>query len=190
MTQASIKERVAALNPQNAQLKSCSEILLFVADLNRTSVVCQENNAPYVVTDNHDALITATTDASLACQNAAIASESLGYGTVIVGGIRRNSLQLIELCSLPDYCLPLFVLCIGKATDTPDVKPRLPEEVSVFENSYPEINYSKIREYDATLKAYRDTGVESPWTQKFINYFSSNRLAVTTTALKKQKFIS
>lgn len=184
-----IKKKLVELNPRNSQIKNCSEALLFVADLNRTRVVSEENQTFYDVTNNYDALITATTDASLACENAVIASESLGYGTVIVGGIRRNSMEIIDLCSLPEYCLPLFILCIGSATDNPEIKPRLPKEVSVFEDQYSEIDYSKICDYDITIKKYRDTGIDRPWIQKFVNYFKSNKLKVTESALRKQKFI-
>lgn len=104
------------------------------------------------MTNNYDALLTATTDASLACENAVIAAESLGYGTVIVGDIRRTSLEIIELCHLPEYTFPLFVLCIGYAVDTPNIKPRLPQELVVFENNYHSIDYLHIKKYDATIK--------------------------------------
>ncbi|MFK4565465.1 nitroreductase family protein [Enterococcus sp. UD-01] len=184
-----IKEKLVRLNPGNSQIKECSEAILFVADLNRTRTVSEKNQTYYDVTNNYDALIMATTDASLACENAVIASESLGYGTVIVGGIRRNSMEIIELCDLPEFCLPLFLLCIGKATDNPEKKPRLPKEISIFEDRYSAIDYSKICEYDATMKKYRDTGVDRPWIQKFVNFFKSNKLEVTETALRKQKFI-
>lgn len=189
LTDKTIRKKLVTMNPNNPQLADCSEALLFVADLKRTQIISQKNQTNYDVTNNYDALLTATTDASLACENAVIASESLGYGTIIVGGIRRNNLEIIELCHLPEYTLPLFVLCIGNAKDTPNIKPRLPKEVVIFENIYESIDYSQIQDYDRTIKNFRDTGIDQPWTQKFLSYFQKNKLSITNDVLKKQKFI-
>ncbi|AMC92958.1 hypothetical protein AOC36_02845 [Erysipelothrix larvae] len=189
LTDSKLKQKLVELNPNNPQIKECSEAILFIADLYRTSIVSAENGSVYDVTDNHDALLTAVSDATLACENALVAAESLGYGTVIVGGIRRNGLDIIELCKLPQYTVPLFILCIGKATDSTKIKPRLPKNITLFENEYKRIDYNSMCQYDDTMKKYRDTGIDKPWISKFVHYFKKNKLQVTTTVLRKQRLI-
>lgn len=189
LSSPSIRQTLSQLNPNNSQLNDCSEVLLFIADLNRTQLISKDNNIKYDITNNLDALLTATTDASLACENALIASESLGYGTVIVGGIRRQSDEIIKICHLPVLTFPLFILCIGKSLDQPGLKPRLPEEVVLFENQYKSINYSSLIAYDETMKNFRDTGIDKPWTTKIGTYFKKNKLELTNHVLKEQKFI-
>jgi nitroreductase len=68
-------------------------------------------------------------------QNVAIAAESEGLGICYIGGVRNNPQQISELLSLPDHVYPVFGMCLGYPAHQPDVKPRLPVEAILKEDS-------------------------------------------------------
>ena len=121
-----LREKLVAINPTNPHMLHSSVFLLFVADLKRTQMVARKEQVAYEITDSLNPLIIATTDASLALQNAVIATESLGLGSVIVGSVRNQIEAVSKLFNLPDYVYPVAGLSIGKPTVEMQIKPRLP----------------------------------------------------------------
>ncbi|MEG7759877.1 nitroreductase family protein, partial [Listeria monocytogenes] len=75
-----------------------------------------------------DLLMVAATDIGLCMQNALTAAESLGYGTICIGGLRRNIAATAEFLNLPEFVMPVVGLCIGVPDVEAPVKPRLPKE--------------------------------------------------------------
>lgn len=71
----------------------------------------------------------ATIDAALAAQNATIAAESLGLGTVYIGGIRNQPVRVTETIQLPPHLFTVFGLCVGYPDEAKPaaIKPRLPQ---------------------------------------------------------------
>ena len=113
--------------------------------------------------------IIATTDCTLAAQNAVVAAESLGLGICYIGGIRNDPQQVADLLELPDQVYPVFGLCLGWPDQDPMLKPRLPLSVTLKEERYDESNDAEgIASYDETLRDYyieRTGGKrESTWT--------------------------
>ena len=70
-----------------------------------------------------------------ALQTAAIA---LGYGTTVIGAIRKNSKEIIKMLGLPKYAFPLIGSTIGVPAERPltRVKPRVPLDTFAFEDKY------------------------------------------------------
>ena len=70
-----------------------------------------------------------------ALQTAAIA---LGYGTTVIGAIRKNSKEIIKMLGLPKYVFPLIGSTIGVPAERPltRVKPRVPLDTFAFEDKY------------------------------------------------------
>ncbi|MDD4797481.1 MAG: nitroreductase family protein, partial [Eubacteriales bacterium] len=78
-------------------------------------------------------------DALIAAQNAVVAAEALGLGSCYIGDILEQVETHRELLYLPDYVLPVAMLCIGHATDQQKArkKPcRFEKECIVMENGY------------------------------------------------------
>lgn len=184
-----VRKQLVEWNPGNPHMLESSVFLIFVADLKRTQAVSEEYNVVYDVTGNLDALITATTDAALACENAVVATESLGLGCVVVGSVRKHSQEIIKLLDLPEYTLPLFGLSIGKPTVEMRVKPRLPEETVVHYEKYQPLDYQNIKDYDETMETFREARETKLWSKKFADYFEKNTAEKTNQVLKEQKFI-
>lgn len=131
-----IRQQLVEWNPGNPHMLNSSVFLLFVADLKRTQQIAQQQDVPYPVDDGLHPLIIATTDTSLALQNAIIASESLGLGVVPVGSVRNNIEEISDLLHLPDYVYPVAGLSIGKPIVDMKVKPRLPEKAVIHYDTY------------------------------------------------------
>ncbi|MBM7708513.1 nitroreductase family protein [Enterococcus lemanii] len=185
----SIRQKLVALNPGNPQILKSSLFILFVADLKRTKIIADELKVPYQINDSLHPLIIATTDASLALQNAIIASEALGFGVVPVGSIRNQIEEVSELLHLPDYVYPLCGLSIGKPATSVAIKPRLPQEAVVHFDTYKPYDQKYLRDYEATMTRFGEKRETKTWTKKFADYFSEDSNKHFDRYLKKQKLI-
>jgi hypothetical protein len=107
---------------------------------------------------SHDALdylesfVVATVDASLAAQNATVAAESLGLGTVYIGGIRNHPAEVAQILNLPPSVYAVFGLCVGYPNpEAPAaIKPRLPQAAVLHRETY------KLAEQEEAIAHYND----------------------------------
>lgn len=175
ITDENLRSQIAALQPANPQVATCSTFLIFIADLHRSELCSQAYNGTFTAASHSDNLITAVTDASLAAQNAVVAAESLGYGTCYIGGIRMIAADIIELLNLPKNTFPLFGLCIGMPDIEMRVKPRLPEHTVYAENRYPDDQTLSdgLEAYEQTMTEFGEVREKLPYREKFARYYSS-----------------
>ncbi|MCD5002257.1 nitroreductase family protein [Enterococcus saccharolyticus] len=184
-----IRQQLVEWNPGNPHILKSSVFLLFLADLKRTQRISERHHVNYPIDEGLHPLIIATTDASLALQNAIIASESLGLGVVPVGSVRNNIEEISELLHLPDYVYPVAGLSIGKPIVDMKVKPRLPEAAVVHYDTYKPYEDKVIDDYEQTMLAFGEARETKPWTKKFADYFESKPASNVDRYLKKQKLI-
>lgn len=97
-----------------------SRLLVYFADHNRLVASARalgHVHEPNTLTN----LITATVDATLAAQNAALAARSLGVDYLPTNGVHRGDMsRLWKLLDLPPtYCFPVIALVLGYATEEP-----------------------------------------------------------------------
>lgn len=182
-----IRKKLVEWNPGNPQIEQCSAFLLFLGDLHRTKMVSEKYQSDYLVEESIEPILLATTDAALAIENAVIAVESLGLGSVIVGSIRKHGKEITELLQLPKQTFPLFGLCIGKPIVEMKVKPRLPEAAVVHFDSYQPYTYKLIEAYDQTMTTFGEARETKKWSQKFVDFFAMEPTLVTDQLLKNQK---
>ena len=112
--------------------------LVWLADLARLNDIASARGTEVEGTQFFELFLVAVIDAALAAQNAVIAAESLGLGTVYVGAIRNNVPAVARLLGLPPQVMPVFGLTIGypdPETRT-DIKPRLPQNVVLHREVY------------------------------------------------------
>ena len=153
------KELLQKLCFDQKYISECSVFLIFCADFYRTSLAFEkagktkEEFTQYMT--NIEPLIIGSHDVGIAIQNAVVAAESLGLGTVDVGGVRLNIKDVDKELNLPKYVIPLIGLCVGYPDDEPQLKPRLPMKGICFEDKY-DVQKAKegIDEYDEIYKKY------------------------------------
>ncbi|HMP42460.1 MAG TPA: NADPH-dependent oxidoreductase, partial [Roseiflexaceae bacterium] len=136
--QADRKERLSLLAGDQAHIRACPLFLVWLADLSRLERVASQRELPHAALDYTEMFLLAAIDATLAAQNAVVAAESLGLGTVYIGGIRNRPLDVAAELNLPPRVFPVFGLCVGwPDPERPAVpKPRLPQAAVLHHESY------------------------------------------------------
>ena len=148
---------LAALANHQPYIESAAEFLVFCADMNRAARCCDWHDAS-ANTGFTEQFIIATVDASLVAQNIVVAAESAGLGICYIGALRNNPAEVSSLLELPQNTYPVFGLCLGWPDQDPEVKPRLPLEIMLRENSYGgDVDFERLADYDDVIRAYYQT---------------------------------
>ena len=129
------RAKLASLANNQAYVETAAEVLVFCADMNRAASCCDLHGAE-ANTGFTEQFIIATVDAALVAQNIVVASESAGLGICYIGALRNNPSEVSTVLDLPHDTYPVFGLCLGWPDQDPEVKPRLPIDVVLRENSY------------------------------------------------------
>lgn len=141
----------------NRHVSTAAEFLVFCADLRRAGACCEKYEKPFHGGYTEQFLI-ATIDATLMAQNVVVAAESAGLGICYIGGVRNQPREISDLLALPKGVYPVFGLCLGYPDQSPEVKPRLPLQVVLKEDSYSdEGDAALIDEYDDRVREYYRT---------------------------------
>lgn len=158
VTDAGKRQQLAQLAGGQRHIEQAPLILLWVADLARASALAAAAGQPAEALDYMESYTLAAVDAALAAQNAVVAAESLGLGTVYIGGLRNDPQAVAELAGLPEKAVVLFGLVVG----WPDparpaaIKPRLPQSVVLHHETYEAAGQgARIAAYDATARAFQ-----------------------------------
>lgn len=161
--------------------------LLFCADLHRFR--SQANLPDMEVFSNTEAYTVGVVDAALAAQKALIAAQVNGIYGVFVGGVRNNMPLMKELFQLPDFVMPLFVMCLGYPKEPlPEQRPRFPMPVILHQDRYEDENWVPyMKDYNEEVRQYftRFNGRESEygWVERSSHAISSKtRYEVTDFA--------
>jgi len=184
------KERLAELCGNQQHIKEAPIFLVFCMDFYRTELAANLENTAFGAADQSDLLLVGATDAGIALANAITAAESLGLGTVPIGGIRRNAPEVVEYLQLPKYVLPISGLSIGFPAEDPGVKPRLPKESYVHKETYNSDQIGSLKEYNDIFKQYlQERGSEQAnWTNRVANFYKQPYYPSLGPLLKKQGF--
>jgi nitroreductase len=172
------KRAVSELAGRQRHIVDCPLFLAWIADLHRTAVLAEARKIPHEGLDFLEMFVMAVVDAALAAQNAVVAAESLGLGTVYIGGLRNHPEQLAELLRLPPMSFAVFGLCVGWPDRKAEVvKPRLPQNVVLHRETYRASAPSDgIDEYDAVMEAFyarTGMGVAGGWSEHSAQRVSS-----------------
>lgn len=132
------KEELATLAGNQAHIRQCPLFLVWLADLARLAHIAESRGIFYDGLDYLEMFLMATVDAALAAQNATVAAESLGLGTVYIGAMRNKPLEVAEVLQLPPSVFAVFGLCVGypEPNIAFSVKPRLPQTAILHRETY------------------------------------------------------
>ncbi len=191
ITNENLKAQLAELSG-NRHVKDCAAFFVCCADLKRLEKACEKHGAE-IKSDTVEDFIVATVDVSLFAQNLALAAESLGYGICYIGGIRNNPEEVSQLLHLPDKVYPVFGMTVGVPNESHAVKPRLPVEAILHDNTYDENKYDELlEEYDRTTNEYykgRTTNQKDvTWTGSMSAFMSKEKRMHMKEFLNKKGF--
>ncbi len=147
------KTKLSKLCGNQKHVEQSSLFLVFCADLHRLAKINKGKGYSYTG-DYTELFIVATVDAALVADRALMAAQALGYGGVMVGGIRNKIEEVADLLNLPELTYPLMGMSLGEPIDTPKIKPRLHKDAIYQKEKYDDSKVDEfIEEYDATIDA-------------------------------------
>lgn len=165
------KARLAALAGNQKHIVEAPVFLLWLIDLHRLEGLGQARAVPSEGLGFLETFLLGAVDTSLAAQSAVVALESLGLGSVYIGGIRNRPAEVASELGLPPHVFALFGLVVGRPDPAApaSVKPRLPQEAVLFRERYGRPgSKGALAVYDQNLREFqREQGLpERDWTEQ------------------------
>jgi len=163
-----LKAKMATLAGNQPWIDQAPLLVVGCADLRRARLAVHAQGYRYTA---HDVrmLISATADVTVGLQNASLVAQSLGYGTVLLGGVLNGSLEIASELGLPERVVPIVGLAVG----TPDLAAwpeptgRLPRELLIHHDGWSlsaDEERERIEAYDALTRERGDfEGRRTPW---------------------------
>lgn len=161
VTDAQLREQLTKVGLQDYVLHA-PVYLVFIIDTARNAAILRQAGASeediQTIAGNAKVFFEGFTDACLMAQNVATAVESLGLGVNYLGNIHNDTARVIDLLNLPKYTFPVVAMTLGWPNQKPQLKPRIPTNLRVMDNSYaPAPNWTAaLSEYDQLMRTYYD----------------------------------
>lgn len=166
------KARLATLAGNQQFINAAPLFLIWVADLSRARRLAERAGTALEAADYLESTILGFVDAALAAQNAVVAAESLGLGTVFVGAIRNRPEEVAAELGLPPRAVAAFGLAVGTPdpTEHAGIKPRLPQAAVLHHERYDAATAdSHIPTYDERLGEYNARhGAPGNWSERVL----------------------
>lgn len=171
-----IKEQLWESHFKQDMVKQAPVILTFVADFNRFNKWCEYRNAEPGY-DNFLSFYTASIDALLAAQNAALQAEDLGLGICYLGTTTYMAKKIIDILDLPKGVVPVTTVVIGHPAESPSLTDRLPIEGIVHYEKYNDYTEEDINRIYAEKEALDSTKalIEENGKESLAQIFTDNR---------------
>lgn len=147
------RRRLAQAANGQAHVRESGLFLVWLADLNRATTLARGHGIEPEGLEFLEMFLMASVDAALAAQNAVVAAEAQGLGTVYIGALRNRPEEVAEILELPPRVFALFGLCVGHVEPDakPAVKPRLPQSVVLSTDRYQPVSREVVADYDRTM---------------------------------------
>ncbi len=146
------RQALAPLHFNQPMVAQAPVILTFCADLNRFHKWCAQRQSEKAY-DNFMWFCNGMIDATIAAQNAVVAAESFGLGTVYLGTTTYTADKIIDFFNLPEGVVPVTTVVLGYPDETPPLTDRLPIEAVVHHETYKDYNPKAIDDlYEAKEK--------------------------------------
>lgn len=157
ITDPKIKQSIAEICNQE-YVATAPELLIFIVDQHRNQAIALEKSVSQEYAADIDRFFQGYTDACITAQNILVAAETMGLGVVYLGSILNDSRRMCQLLKLPSLTFPVVGLGIGYPNQHPEKKPRMKQELRVFENQYRIFEHylEEIKSYDEEMENYYD----------------------------------
>jgi len=152
------RKQIADLAGPQPWVEQAPVFLVFCADTTRLESACDLHGVT-AETGWAEQFVVATVDTALVAQNLMVAAESMGLGGVFIGGIRNDPKKVCDLLEIPDHAYPVFGMCLGYPERPPGIKPRLPLDLVLREDTFHDScrkneETQNLNAYDRTIQDY------------------------------------
>jgi nitroreductase len=150
------KERLAELAGGQGHIARSQVFVAFAADVHRLGLAAELHGV--VPATGLEYTITPIVDAAIVGEAAQVAAESFGLGAVMVGGMRREPLEVAKVLGLPRGVFVVYGMSLGwpshdHAAD--GLKPRLPDDLVIHHDEYSDDEARDLIEaYDRELAEF------------------------------------
>lgn len=171
VTDPNVKAVLARAAAGQKHIEQCPLFLVFLADLSRAERMAERAGGSLSNLRYLETFLVAAIDASIAAQNAALAAESLGLGTVYIGALRNDPEAVSAALGLPQGAMGVFGLCVGYAdpASPSGVRPRLPQAAVLHHERYDAADEpAQVAAYDRIFAASPGGG-GGTWTARVLN---------------------
>jgi hypothetical protein len=163
------KQRLAHYAGDQPHIVDAPLFLVWLVDLNRLEHIGEVAGRRVEAIEFLETFLLGAIDTSLAAQNAVLAAESIGLGTVYTGGIRNRPAEVAAELGLPPQVFALFGMAVGRPDPAApaSVKPRLPQDAVLFREQYGNDDGDRaLSAYDRRLRTFQqEQGLaEQDWT--------------------------
>lgn len=175
---------------------SQSQVFIIIAmDFYKTNVAIEALGEKQYIQKSIEGIITGAVDAGIMAEAISVAAESYGIGNTMIGAIRNNPQQIIELCKLPKYTFPVLGIMLGYPDEESVInqpKQRLNEETFI----HPEFYHSEhlldhIKSYDQyidNMNVERNLSHLSNYSEQISKFYTQPRLEKVKETLENQGF--
>ncbi|MBF6210271.1 NADPH-dependent oxidoreductase [Nocardia puris] len=173
------KARLAALAGGQAHIEQAPVLLVWTADFARLRQLAADREAPLEGADYLESSYVGFIDAALAAQNAVVAAESLGLGTVYIGALRNHPERVAAEIGLPPSVFAVFGLVVGHPDPAEEakVKPRLPQAAVLHHETYDlPAQREHVADYETRIADfYAEQNLAHSWTERVLARLASPR---------------
>lgn len=164
------RRKLAELCGSQPYIAQAPLFLAWIVDLSRLERMAAREGHESEALTYQESFLMASFDTGLAAQNAVLAFESMGLGTVYIGGLRNNPAEVAALLGLPSRAMAVVGLCVGHPASQAagDIKPRLGQDVVLHREYYDHSGEAAyIAAYDKRADEYqKEQGLVSRrWSQ-------------------------
>ena len=188
---ADTKERLAELAGGQKHIITAPVFVAICADVRRLSKVAELAGGS-LAKDHLEMTMVACIDAALVGMSASLAADSLGLGTVMIGGMRNDPDGVAAVLGLPEGVFVAFGLCIGWPNTKPVAKPRLPADLVIHREKYDDAALDDgLEDYETIMSTYhRQVGLDPDvrWADRVTKQFSKPKREQLLKILKQRGF--
>ncbi|MFJ6413104.1 hypothetical protein CHI12_08420 [Terribacillus saccharophilus] len=171
------KRQLAELSGNQKHIDDAAAFLVFCMDYSRAKHITELHDKKLEVMENIEAVLVGSTDVGIALGTAVAAAESMGIGTVPIGGVRRSPAEISELLELPELAFPISGLAIGYPADPlPAQSPRIPMEAFYHKETYAQNQREAVEEMDKrqqeAIKSRTGETKSHPWSERIATFYS------------------
>ena len=169
------KNRLAELAGGQQHVRDCAVFLVWLSDLSRLGRLAEINKREAAALSYIELFLTGAVDAALAAQNAVVALESLGLGSVFIGAMRNHPEDVAKELDLPPNIFAVFGMAVGvpDPAEPTGVKPRLGQAAVLHREQYQwgEAQLEAVQTLDARFRDFqKEQGLpEQGWVRQALS---------------------